>query len=211
MSWPENIRTNLLRSQPEELGNFANSLRWDAMFSLEPVVKRRLRNPYLPGELDLCFAGFFDSGSKLFPVHSPIIGQTESSCNRSHRIGFAAQYKGMPKTKEPTYAGRWRRIEEAMGLLGITSQKALADLLGVSQPTVSGWKKGDYTPEPDKIEKLSEKSGLCINYLWMGQGPKFPDGSLPADVQELVDHLLEMQDDSHTAEVLRFARFRGKD
>jgi DNA-binding XRE family transcriptional regulator len=46
------------------------------------------------------------------------------------------------------------RIKAARALLGMETQAKLAQALGVTQPTVSDWERGDYAPSPDYALKL---------------------------------------------------------
>jgi transcriptional regulator with XRE-family HTH domain len=46
-----------------------------------------------------------------------------------------------------------------------TSQAALAQLLGVSQPTISDWIHGEKTPSADNLKVIATKTGLSIDEL----------------------------------------------
>ena len=52
---------------------------------------------------------------------------------------------------------------EARGL----SQKAVADLIGFSQPVVGKWEAGINTPDCDQVEKLSEQLSVPIDFFFV--------------------------------------------
>lgn len=48
------------------------------------------------------------------------------------------------------------------------SQDDLAELVGVSQPTISRWEDGTMTPNTDKLRSLAKALGVTIEDLpWM--------------------------------------------
>ncbi|SVD55011.1 uncharacterized protein METZ01_LOCUS407865, partial [marine metagenome] len=70
------------------------------------------------------------------------------------------------------YGARWQRIEEAMAVANIPSQRALARSLNLSSAAVSGWANGLYLPMLNNIQKLAEWSDFCVEWIWTGKGPK---------------------------------------
>ena len=52
---------------------------------------------------------------------------------------------------------------------GVTPYKVSKET-GVSQPTLSEWKKGTYTPKQDKLQKIADYFGVTLDYL-MGNTP----------------------------------------
>lgn len=53
---------------------------------------------------------------------------------------------------------------------GLRSQKAVSNYqvskeTGISQATLSEWKKGDYTPKLDKLKKLADYFGVSLEEL----------------------------------------------
>jgi transcriptional regulator with XRE-family HTH domain len=56
------------------------------------------------------------------------------------------------------------KMEESTERLGLTQSK-LANILGVSRETVSQWIKGEKSPRPDKLLKLSMALGLNFNEI----------------------------------------------
>ena len=47
---------------------------------------------------------------------------------------------------------------------GVTPYKVSKET-GVSQPTLSEWKKGTYTPKQDKLQKIADYFGVTLDYL----------------------------------------------
>ena len=50
---------------------------------------------------------------------------------------------------------------------GITAYK-VAKETGVTTATLTNWKKGKYTPKPDKLQKLADYFGVSLSYLLYG-------------------------------------------
>ena len=59
---------------------------------------------------------------------------------------------------------------------GITAYK-VAKETGVSQSTLSDWKRGVSTPKHDKLQKIAEYFGVTVDYLMTGKEPTHPDNS----------------------------------
>ncbi|WP_110973227.1 helix-turn-helix domain-containing protein [Pseudomonas huaxiensis] len=53
-----------------------------------------------------------------------------------------------------------------------TTDSGLSSALGVSPQTVSSWKGRDSIPYAICVE-LAEKHGICLDWLLVGEGPKF--------------------------------------
>lgn len=50
---------------------------------------------------------------------------------------------------------------------GITAYK-VAKETGVTTATLTNWKKGKYTPKPDKLQKIADYFGVSLSYLLYG-------------------------------------------
>jgi transcriptional regulator with XRE-family HTH domain len=46
-----------------------------------------------------------------------------------------------------------------------TSQAVLAQILGVSQPTISDWIRGEKTPTAENLKVIAQKTGLSVDEL----------------------------------------------
>lgn len=44
---------------------------------------------------------------------------------------------------------------------------------GVTTQALSAWKKGDYTPKADKIQKIADYFGVPVGYFYEDQNPDF--------------------------------------
>lgn len=64
------------------------------------------------------------------------------------------------------------RIKEAMKAKKVT-QQALADEIGVLQPTVSSWVRGQTTPTVDYVVKIADCLEVPVDYLLGGQYRKY--------------------------------------
>jgi transcriptional regulator with XRE-family HTH domain len=49
------------------------------------------------------------------------------------------------------------------------TQGELAKLLGVSQPTVSDWLNGNFTPTAKRLLHISKRTGLSVDELLKGK------------------------------------------
>ncbi len=59
---------------------------------------------------------------------------------------------------------RYAELRDARGL----TDYAVANGSGVSQPTLSAWKKGEYTPKIDKISRIAVYLGVPLEELLKG-------------------------------------------
>lgn len=62
-------------------------------------------------------------------------------------------------------------FEQLLQKYEITSYK-LSQLIGVSQSTLSDWKRGRSTPKQDKLQKIANYFGVTIDYLMTGIEPE---------------------------------------
>lgn len=102
----------------------------------------------------------------------------------------------------------WDRIEEAMRDAGYTRgfQTGAAKIAKIKQPSVYGWKVGA-TPEMQHIVALAKELGVCVEWLYMGRGPKRPGESLPPDLGEMADFWERLPLDVR-AEIVGFAKYK---
>ena len=133
------------------------------------------------------------------------IGYTEPDCNSPHLYDFSAECLSMDYELSG-YKERWQRITEGMQRCGFTSQKTLAKRLGIKQPSISGWKNGDHLPDNIHMIRLADWSGLCVEWIWSGRGPKFPDPS-PGSAAERLIAIMEAETDQFQDELLLFAEY----
>lgn len=85
---------------------------------------------------------------------------------------------GMTRTED---APVLTRFKEAARLSGYAAtQQGVAQMLGISQPSVAEWNRGGM-PTIDRARSAAEKSGLCVEWLYTERGPKFPS---PADSED---------------------------
>ena len=74
-------------------------------------------------------------------------------------------------------------FSELLQKYGVTPYKVSKET-GVSQSTLSDWKRGISTPKPDKLQKIADYFGVSLTYLlteiWKIQKKKKPQ-SLPLE------------------------------
>ena len=84
------------------------------------------------------------------------------------------------------------------------SQKQLADLMGVSQPTVCDWETGRKSPASKNLKKLSELLECSADFLIMPNAPRRP---IPDEEVKFALFGSTDIDDSVYQEVKRFAEY----
>ena len=61
----------------------------------------------------------------------------------------------------------YEHFEKVLKDKGITAYKVAQDT-GVTTATLTGWKKGRYTPKNDKLKKIADYLGVTVEYLLYG-------------------------------------------
>ncbi|WP_349366796.1 MAG: XRE family transcriptional regulator [Nitratireductor rhodophyticola] len=74
------------------------------------------------------------------------------------------------RTGVPNFVGS--RLTEARAARGISSRKALADLIDKAPSTVSRWEEGELQPEPAAVEQLAQVLNLPVPYFLVGSSRK---------------------------------------
>ena len=103
----------------------------------------------------------------------------------------------------------YARLERALTrkLKERPTQTRIAKHLGLkSQGAVANWKAGPSLPEPRHMVELAKWAGVCVEWLWTGRGPMYPDAAeddpfLQAAVSLL--KLLPKRERSRALEMLR--------
>lgn len=61
------------------------------------------------------------------------------------------------------------------------TQTRLAKIAQCSQPAVTEWDLPDRAPEHGRVLKIAKETGVCVEWLYTGRGPKYP---LPAPTED---------------------------
>ena len=64
---------------------------------------------------------------------------------------------------------RWKQVRKEVGW----SQALMAEKLGLKVTTISGIENGRNNPSLEKIEKLSQLTEVCIDWILSGRGSKY--------------------------------------
>lgn len=83
----------------------------------------------------------------------------------------------------------WVRIQEAMRASGRPdTQVAVAKLLGIKQPSVSEWARGETSPTTENLVTLAMKTNFTFEYLRTGRGERRvqPQKQQDPQLQELM-------------------------
>jgi transcriptional regulator with XRE-family HTH domain len=70
---------------------------------------------------------------------------------------------------EKEISERLKELRKDFGL----SQERLAQELGVAVFTVQKWERGSFLPGAKALIAISEKFGISLNWLLLGEGPRF--------------------------------------
>lgn len=88
-------------------------------------------------------------------------------------------------------------FSELLQRYGVTPYK-VSKQTGVSQSTLSDWKRGISTPKQDKLQKIADYFGVSIEYLMTGKDAEHKEPQLkPRDEKDIKDIL------SNTEELLK--------
>lgn len=72
-----------------------------------------------------------------------------------------------------------RRIEALMASTG-RNQSAFAELVGITQPALSNYVKGLRRPQLDEAIKIAAKTGVTLDWLYLGDRSGLPGRLLEA-------------------------------
>jgi transcriptional regulator with XRE-family HTH domain len=69
----------------------------------------------------------------------------------------------------------------------------VAKATGIETATLSNWKNGNYTPKPDKLEKIADYFGVTVDYLLGRETPNefFPE---QAELDLMISQDMELKD-----------------
>ena len=103
----------------------------------------------------------------------------------------------------------WKRVLEAHEDVGLPrTQTAVAKTCGITQPAVQRWAVGSNTPTLKQAITFCQKTGVCVEWLYTGRGPKHPEAK-PGSATEAVLQIFHALDNESKNEVLRFAEFQA--
>jgi hypothetical protein len=157
---------------------------------LDPVRDRTLRpQTEFPSQGELAaneFSRAFDLTSALFGKvrHG---GQHNADFVMQSNANSASSVCNTRSVKKDTAKSFWERLTEAFGEQALpTTGNAIAKKLGMSQGSVNKWQRGEGLPEADTIRELALRGRVCVEWLWTGRGPKYPNSEPDAQAAELM-------------------------
>lgn len=105
----------------------------------------------------------------------------------------------------------YRIFEQLMREKGVTAYRVYKET-GISQTTLSDWKRGLYTPKQDKLQKIADYFDVSLEYLMTGQcsrnGVKIPvygkvAAGIPIEaIEDIIDYEEIPSDMARTGEFL---------
>ena len=82
-------------------------------------------------------------------------------------------------------------FERLLNERGVTAYR-VAKETGVTTATLTNWKKGNYTPKQDKLQKIADYFGVTIEYLMTGENSsEVPSPVLTARDERDIEKILE--------------------
>lgn len=126
--------------------------------------------------------------AKLFGVTTDYLLndiQNKSANNKELDDCQLQPYK-LPNEKEKVMSNRLKELRSSAGL----TQKELATVLGVAQPTLSGWETGHFQIDYDSLIKIADYFNTSIDYLL---GRDLKHSSLQNNVPD--NHALRIDED----------------
>lgn len=90
----------------------------------------------------------------------------------------------------------------------------ITKVTGISSATFTSWKKGDYTPKADKLQKIADFFGVSLDYLTTGEVKEsyYTDDKAAKIAQKLLESpgrhtLFDITEDCTEEELTRINRF----
>jgi hypothetical protein len=143
--------------------------------------------------------------------HMPQAFNTASVIDVNTRSVFAPGHTaGMARNGQTS--DFWHRL--ALARTTCTPPKSMRqediakDYEAAYQSTVTKWKTGKSTPEPDTLKKMALDTNVNINWLWAGQGDMRPLPATDPIVLRLVEIVQALPDDASRLGVLEAALLR---
>lgn len=157
------------------------------MLAIDPIADGRLADANALGEFFLGGLGMTQVIAESFHFGDFIAKTYIASIADS----YALESQNPAMTHAPD-SGIIRRLKEAAQRAGKpATQAGIAAMLGISQPSVAEWNRGGM-PTIERTVRAAELSGLCVEWIYTGRGPKTPGNEIPADDQ--VRELLKVWD-----------------
>lgn len=97
-------------------------------------------------------------------------------------------------------------FEQLLQKHGLSAYK-LSQLTGVSQSTLSDWKRGRSTPKQDKLQKIADYFGVSLEYLTTGkefEQKEFNPQLTQKDEKDISKKVDEILSQLHTGDALMF-------
>ena len=92
-------------------------------------------------------------------------------------------------------------FEQLLQKFGVTAYK-VSKATGVTQSTLSDWKRGRSTPKTDNMKKIADYFGVTVDYLMNGEEepPKKETTLTPKDERDIARDLNTLMDKIETGE-----------
>jgi transcriptional regulator with XRE-family HTH domain len=103
------------------------------------------------------------------------------------------------------------RLREVVGQVG--GQKELERVSGVDQTTISAWLKRAKNPKFQTVKKIADATGFCAEWLYLGSGPRRPEGESPSVTDQTsldLELLAQIIEHVESALILRGDQYRMK-
>ena len=78
----------------------------------------------------------------------------------------------------------YEKFEKLINERGIKTAD-VAEATGIKKPTFTAWKKGDYTPKADKIQKIADYLNVPISYFYEDPEQYYDNAETAALAEEM--------------------------
>lgn len=158
---------------------------------MDPSPDGGLLDTHALGEAGLRGPGFMQVAFES--LHDANIGE---SYILSIGKGYAPLGHHPRMARRPQIRTFWARLKEALKDANLpATQEAAAKMIGISQPSISEWNEPNKYPEHNKIVFFAQKTGVCVEWLYLERGPKHPGPPEENTARQLWDiwpHLSEL-------------------
>lgn len=182
------ITQELVTRQPCSLGQPLQKRRASRVDTVHEIGNRRLAYPYITRKGRLSGLGSFEPSTESFHFDpGDDVVMWAESIGFAYKLAIGQTYpspmdnSGMAKQLERTF------LERAMEALAERyprerpTQKKLAQLAGLSQPSVNEWREPGRGPNIPNGLRLAKALGVCMEWLYTERGPKRPGAASAPD------------------------------
>lgn len=174
------VGQQLIHCQARPLRDLLQLTRRGRVHAVQPVADGDLAHAEFPRKSCLSDSGAFEIVAKSLHMSTQDIGLTYISAIGSPYDGIDHN-SGMVKPKERSFLDRALEALRDRYPRDRPTQVRLAKIAGVSQPAAREWGLPDRAPDHTRVLKIARETGVCVEWLYTGRGPKYPPPTQDSD------------------------------